>query len=274
MAGMPFCPGCGTQVAGETAGKTCARCSTPAAQTAQFCPACGYGLEPGAHRQRSSFQGDKAQQAIRIVVLDETGSTIGEHRLAGRQTTIGRQGADIEFPDDLFLSPRHALLNFVDGRLTVQDLGSRNRTWHFLEAPHRLRDGDLVLIGSQVIRFRRLGYPGPNPPEADQTRRMGSLVPSADIALLTQLRSDGSERDIIHLSPGRNITIGRDEGDWLFGFDPSLSGLHAQIRSEDADFVIVDAGSRNGVAIAVRDDVELGDGSRILVGDRMLRVEI
>lgn len=271
---MPFCPGCGARVSGETSGKTCARCATPAAESAQFCPACGYGLEPGAHRQRTSFHGDEAQAKIRIVVLDETGSTVGDHRLAGRQTTIGRQGTDIEFPDDQFLSPRHALLNFSDGRLTVQDLGSQNHTWHFLEAPHRLRDGDLVLVGSQVIRFRRLGYPGPNPPEADQTRRMGSLVPSADIGLLTQLRSDGSERDVIHLSPGRNVTIGRDDGDWLFGFDPSMSGLHAQIRSEDADFVIVDAGSRNGVAIAVRDEVELGDGSRILVGDRMLRVEI
>src|SRR2546430_10421430 len=50
--------------------------------------------------------------------------------------------------------------------------------------------GDLLLIGSQVIRFRRLGYPGPHPPDADATKRMGSLIPSADIASLTQLRSD------------------------------------------------------------------------------------
>jgi len=34
---------------------------------------------------------------------------------------------------------------------------------------------------------------------------MGSLSPSADIASLTQLRSDGSVRDVIQLSPGRDV---------------------------------------------------------------------
>src|SRR5207237_244860 len=92
-------------------------------------------------------------------------------------------------------APPAALPSEIPGEqdtLVVRDLGSRNGTWVFLEAPHRLLDGDLLLIGSQVIRFRRLGYPGPHPPDADATRRMGSLIPSADIASLTQLRSDGS----------------------------------------------------------------------------------
>jgi pSer/pThr/pTyr-binding forkhead associated (FHA) protein len=102
---------------------------------------------------------------------------------------------------------------------------------------------------------------------------MGSLVPSADIARLIQLRSDGSQRDTIHLSPGRNLGIGRDSGDWIFPYDPSMSGLHAEVRSEDADFVVVDAGSRNGVALSVRGEISLKNGSRFLVGDKMLRLE-
>ncbi len=52
-----------------------------------------------------------------------------------------------------------------------------------------------------------------------------------------------------------------------------MSGLHAEIRSEDADFVLVDLDSRNGVAVAVRGEVEVGHGTRILVGDKLLRVE-
>jgi pSer/pThr/pTyr-binding forkhead associated (FHA) protein len=52
-----------------------------------------------------------------------------------------------------------------------------------------------------------------------------------------------------------------------------MSGTHAQIRSEDADFIIVDAGSRNGVGISVRGEVPLKHGSRFLAGDKMLRVE-
>jgi len=156
----------------------------------------------------------------------------------------------------------------------VRDLGSKNGTWLYTDQPHRLIDGDMILIGSQVFRYRRLGYPGPRPPEQDQTRRLGSLTPNADIANLAQIRADGSPRDIVHLSPGRSIRIGRESGDWQFPYDTSLSAMHAMIRSEDADFVLVDQGSRNGVAIAVRGERQLVHGSRLLIGDQMLRVEL
>src|SRR3989449_7084786 len=46
--------------------------------------------------------------------------------------------------------------------------------------------------------------------------------PSADIASLTQLRSDSSARDVIQLSPGRDVAIGREQGDWIFPYDPSM----------------------------------------------------
>src|SRR5207245_8963134 len=100
-------------------------------------------------------------------------------------------------------------------------------------------------IGAPVVRCRRLGEPGPHPPDADAARRMGGLITSADIASLTQLRSDGSVRDVIQLSPGRDVAIGREQGDWLFPYDPAMSARHALVRSEDADFVVLDASSRN-----------------------------
>ncbi len=75
------------------------------------------------------------------------------------------------------------------------------------------------------------------------------------------------------LSPGREWTIGGGKVDWTFPYDPSMSAQHALVRSEDADFVVVDANSRNGVAIAARGDVPLGHTSRVLVGDKLLRIE-
>ena len=144
----------------------------------------------------------------------------------------------------------------------------------FIDAPTKLTDGDLVLIGSQLLRFRRLGYPGPHPPEADSTRRMGSTVPTVDIAIVEQLRADGSCRDVYHLSPGRSIVIGREgDGDWTFPYDATMSGRHAEIRSEDSEFFVHDANSRNGVAMSVRGERALKKGQRILVGDQILRVE-
>ena len=274
LPGRPFCPACGTRVTPVASGPACASCGVPAAPGAKFCASCGRSLtEPKRDSQTSSLGAARGTTRAELALLDEAGAVQSRHALRGEDTTVGRADADIRFADDPFLSPLHAQVSVRDGHFYVRDLGSRNGTWYFLEAPYRMQDGDLVLVGSQVLRFRRLGYPGPHPPEHDATRRLGSLIPSADIASLTQLRSDGSPRDVLHLSPGREIVIGRETGDWIFPYDPSMSGTHARVRSEDADFVVVDEGSRNGIAVSVRGEVEIAPGSRFLVGDKMLRLE-
>ncbi len=275
VAGLPFCPECGKRVVQTPTGPACARCGTAAGEGTKYCPACGLDLSGRVSQQRVSAErlatGPASQYAL--VLLDESGAVANRFPLPAGETTIGREGAALEFPEDVFMSPLHVKIMARGEELHVRDLGSRNGTWLFLDQPHRLIDGDRILIGSQVLEYRRLGYPGPHPPDRDATRRMGSLVPSADIACVTQMRSDGSARDVFHLSPGRNIRVGRDEGDCTFPYDPSMSGMHAEIRSEDADFVVADVGSRNGVAVSVRGEVPLKQGSRFLVGDKMLRVE-
>jgi hypothetical protein len=52
-----------------------------------------------------------------------------------------------------------------------------------------------------------------------------------------------------------------------------MSARHAEVRSEDAEFVVLDCGSRNGVGLAVRGDRPLRAGQRVLLGDHTLRVE-
>lgn len=280
---LPFCAFCGAKLeaAVSPSAITCPKCGTTIPDLSfKFCPNCATPLGKGdrvsaPHEATAVFTAKRSSAPpVRLVVVAEDGTKGSRHPLTGEETTIGRAGADISFADDVYLSPMHALLLWKEGQLSIRDLGSRNGTWVFLEGPHKLVDGDLILIGSQLMRFRRLGYPGPHPPEADATRRMGSLVPSADIACLTQLRSDGSVRDVFHLSPGRDVALGRDKGDWVFPYDPSMSGAHAAVKSEDADFVLADAGSRNGVAVAVRGDQGLAKNSKILVGDKLLMVEM
>src|SRR5881397_2664378 len=251
-AALPFCPHCGRRLTAPGSGPACGRCASPVAAGTRFCAVCGAPLAQFLPFRASAPPTTRTNLA----------------------TTFGRQDGDIRFPDDPFMSPLPAKLSWEQDHLVVRDLDSRNGTWVFVVAPHRLADGDLLLIGAQVIRFRRLGYPGPHAPDADATRRMGSLTPSADIASLTQLRSDGSVRDVVQLSPGRDIRVGRERGEWVFPYDPSMSAEHALVRSEDADFVLVDAGSRNGIALAARGDILLQHNSRILVGDKLLRIEI
>jgi len=283
--GAQFCSDCGkpltkaaaarAAVAAGSGGHIVSRTSGPPpaadghAPADAPCPVCGSGS-----RDRRLTPDRRSDHALTLILVSEMATEVARFDRKHSSTTIGRTEGDIRFPDDQFLSPLHAKLSWEEGRLEVRDLGSRNGTWVFLEAPHRLADGDLFLIGSQVIRFRRLGYPGPHAADADATKRMGSMVPSADIASLTQLRSDGSSRDVIQLSPGRDVHIGRERGDWIFPYDPSMSAQHATVRSEDADFVLLDDHSRNGVAIAARGAWPLQHGSRIMVGDKLLRLEL
>ena len=271
---QPFCPQCGRRLPAPSSGPNCPRCASPVAPGIKFCATCGAPLADVVAARRAASGPSGAGATITLVLLDDLGNPVQRFERTAPDTTIGRQDGDIRFPEDVFLSPLHAKLSWEHDTLVVRDLGSRNGTWVFLEQAHRLLDGDLLLIGSQVIRFRRLGYPGPHPPDADATKRMGSLIPSADIASLTQLRSDGSVRDVIQLSPGRDVAIGREQGDCLFPYDPAMSARHALVRSEDADFVVLDASSRNGIALAARGDMALRDQSRILVGDKLLRIEI
>ncbi|MEK7239939.1 MAG: FHA domain-containing protein [Gemmatimonadota bacterium] len=281
-SGLPFCPQCGGRMNNEvqpdpSTHLTCDSCGKPVRADDQFCARCGAKragaapppLAPGTQ----VFSARGAQSGPKLVLLDDSGQPTQHFSLGAGEGIVGRNDGEVRFPDDVFMSPVHAQFAVRDGQLFVRDLGSRNGTWVFLEAPQKLGDGDMILVGSQILRFKRLGYPGPNPAEADATRRLGSLLPHTDVAVLQQLRADASVRDALHLSPGRSVFLGRDKGDWVFAYDQTMSGTHAEIRSEDMDFVLLDAGSRNGVAVSVRGERAVKVGQRVLMGDQILRVE-
>ncbi|MBX9928541.1 MAG: FHA domain-containing protein, partial [Gemmatimonadaceae bacterium] len=276
--GQPFCPRCGQRLgAAPTPRAVCGSCSAPIKLGIDFfCGRCGARTGSEAPQLPMSgtavFSAKAMQTGGKLALLDDDGSTTQSFTLEA-ETTVGRQEGQIVFADDVYLSPVHAQFSAREGQLFVRDLGSRNGTWVFLDAPYRLQDGDTILVGAQLIRFRRLGYPGPHPPEADQTRRLGSNTPPADIAVLSQLRADGSARDNFHLSPGRSVFLGREQGDWIFGYDQTMSGKHAEIRSEDLEFIVLDAGSRNGIAVSVRGERAVKPGTKIMLGDQVMRVE-
>ena len=254
--------------------RKCGRAYVPGVDL--FCASCGTRVGERVSIS-TNFSADLAlnmrPSGPSIAVLDEQGQPSKVFALDQGEAVIGRGDADIKFEFDVYLSPLHARIDLNAGSLWLRDLGSRNGSWVFIDEPTKLIDGDLMLIGSQMLRFRRLGYPGPHPPEADATRRMGSVTPPVDVAILEQLRADGSVRDVFHLSPGRTAMLGRETGDWTFPYDQTMSGKHAEVVSEDIEFFVQDAGSRNGVAMNVRGDRKLKPGQRFLLGDQILRVE-
>jgi pSer/pThr/pTyr-binding forkhead associated (FHA) protein len=78
----------------------------------------------------------------------------GERLEPGEETTIGRERCDVTLPNPL-VSRRHAVLRNADGRLVLEDIGSRNGTFvnnDRLDEPKELSDGDEVLIGETLWR--------------------------------------------------------------------------------------------------------------------------
>jgi pSer/pThr/pTyr-binding forkhead associated (FHA) protein len=281
---LPFCAYCGTRISASLDPGACSQCGASYTKGVDlFCARCGNRVGPRVSVEMAITDVGTGTQALtgapgrwggpRLSLIGESGEPTRTYTLDRGEAVIGRGDADIQFEFDQYMSPIHARIELREGRLCLRDLGSRNGSWVFIDEATKLTDGDVILTGSQVLRFRRLGYPGPHPPDADSTRRMGSSVPLVDIAVLEQLRPDGSVRDSFHLSPGRTVMLGREIGDWLFPYDATMSARHAEIRSEDSEFFVHDANSRNGVAMAVRGDHALHRGQRLLIGDQILRVE-
>jgi len=74
------------------------------------------------------------------------------YRLGAESVTLGREGNDINFPQDPFISGRHAELRIAGGMLSVTDLGSRNGTFVRVNGEHVLKHGDYVFLGQQLLR--------------------------------------------------------------------------------------------------------------------------
>jgi pSer/pThr/pTyr-binding forkhead associated (FHA) protein len=246
-----------------------------------FCAACGEPLKGGldspdltVDTQPRGITPMVSVQGPHLSLLAEDGDVVREIPLERGEIVVGRGQGDVQFDDDDAVSPEHAVLTWKDNALHVRDLGSSNGSWLYILAPQALTDGDVLLIGSQVIRFRKLSS-GFLLDDAE-LREAVSRPPSRHDAMLEQLRADGSVRDVMYLSPGRTILIGRDHGDWAFPYDPTMSARHAEIRSvpQRDEYVVRDVGSRNGIGVLIRGERAVRRGERLLFGRKMLRADL
>ena len=89
---------------------------------------------------------------MEIVQQLRGGATGWVYRTTTDKVSLGREGNDINFPDDPFISGRHAQLQLAGGVLSVTDLGSRNGTFVRIIREHTLKHGDYVFLGQQLLR--------------------------------------------------------------------------------------------------------------------------
>lgn len=65
---------------------------------------------------------------------------------------IGREGGDLNFPTDLYMSGSHCKIEDTPAGLKLTDLNSRNGTYVRLKAERELGHGDYLFIGRKLLR--------------------------------------------------------------------------------------------------------------------------
>lgn len=252
--------------------------NTPPAE--RFDPATGQPLPAGGPNEpvpqsKTLFFGALQQQPVvpRLVVIKGEGGDGATYHLQGTTTVIGRNGGDITFAEDPFLSPEHAKFTSQTGRLFVQDAGSANGVFLRIKKPTPLGDGMCILVGEQLLRVRADPF-GDGSPNDTGTYYYGSPRPAGTFQVVQCLAGGGEGR--IATAEDGALSMGREGNTMNFPDDRFISGHHARLdaSADTDDIILTDTGSRNGTFIRLDNAQELFHGDYLFVGQQLLRVEI
>jgi pSer/pThr/pTyr-binding forkhead associated (FHA) protein len=75
------------------------------------------------------------------------------YALQGTETSFGRSKGTHTFPEDQYMSTTHARIMFQGGEYFVDDVGSTNGTFVRIRKRVLVREGDTVMVGSQLLRI-------------------------------------------------------------------------------------------------------------------------
>ena len=111
-------------------------------------------LAPTPDAEGTYFYASPKRPAKLKLVQRLRGGDVGMiYRARTDAITIGREGNDVNFPEDLFISGRHCSLACApDGRFVITDLGSKNGTFLRVVDEAQLAHGDYVFLGQQLLR--------------------------------------------------------------------------------------------------------------------------
>jgi pSer/pThr/pTyr-binding forkhead associated (FHA) protein len=89
----------------------------------------------------------------RLRQLTVAGTTRDLWHLVRPELVLGREEGDVTFPDDEFMSRRHAALKRNGNRARLEDLSSSNGTFVRVRGDRELKPGDVLRMGDQLLRF-------------------------------------------------------------------------------------------------------------------------
>jgi pSer/pThr/pTyr-binding forkhead associated (FHA) protein len=249
----------------------CRSCSTPVPMGHKFCGRCGAAVPPEIMNSRTQFFGQlQAPGKAKLILIRGEGVEGLSYQLNADQHVVGKAG-QLVFPDDPFVSPKHANFFYRGGTLVVRDEGSLNGVYLRVRGSVPLEPGDFFLAGEQVFRLdatpKLNDQPGP-----DGTYFYSSPKHQSQFRITQMLQ--GNLNGMTVCARTTTLQIGREGGDLNFPMDLFMSGSHCKVEDNAGALTLTDNNSRNGTYVRLKAERELGHGDYLFIGRKLLRVEI
>ena len=249
----------------------CRSCSTPVPVGHKFCGRCGAAVPPEIMNARTQFFGQlQAPGKAKLILIRGEGVEGLSYQLNAEQHVVGKAG-QLVFPDDPFVSPKHANFFYRNGVLCVRDEGSLNGVYLRVRGSVEISPEDYFLAGEQVFQVDR------QPKHNDQPGPDGTYFYSSpkhqSPFRITQILQGGPHGMTV-CARTSTLQIGREGGDLNFPTDLYMSASHCKIEDAGGTLMLTDMSSRNGTYIRLKAERELGHGDYLFIGRKLLRVEI
>jgi pSer/pThr/pTyr-binding forkhead associated (FHA) protein len=249
----------------------CDSCMTPVPTGHKFCGRCGAPVPEEVLALQVDFFSDMQNpEKARLILIRGEGMDGLSYHLKADQHVLGRNG-QLEFPDDYFISSKHANFFYRNGRLVVRDEGSLNGVYIRVRGSVDISPGDTFLAGEQLFRL------DPTPKASDGVDPDGTYFyssPKYPSAFRIIQILEGGALGMTVCARGPSLQVGREDGDLNFPGDIYMSGKHCTVTQNEGKFTLADHDSRNGTYVRIKTEQPLSHGDYLFIGRKLLRVEL
>lgn len=99
------------------------------------------------------YSSPKRVSPFRVVQILRNGILATQVCARESALTVGREGCDMNFPNDPYMSTRHARVELTaQGGFVLLDTGSKNGTYLSIRGERELNHGDYLFIGRELLR--------------------------------------------------------------------------------------------------------------------------
>ncbi len=110
---------------------------------------------PGSD-QTYFYSSPKRPSPFRLVQVLRGGAEAMVYCARDTSVQIGREDSEMNFPEDIYMSGRHAKVELsADGTYVLYDLGSRNGTYLRIRGEREMAHGDYLFLGQQLLRVEQ-----------------------------------------------------------------------------------------------------------------------